>query len=98
MNLLFHLSHSYCIPICAVLIPLNFGLALTNLWLGYRGQVSLPLGLLGIVAALGMMLHVYTWFAIGVITLHTYGLLALASFSLLSSLWNPHRLEGNTTS
>jgi hypothetical protein len=83
-------SHRYCIEICAFLVPANLLASLqTIIFTGIkrpRLQVNLMVGV-GSIYALVMVLHVFTWFAIGVIMAPTYILLLLASICLAINIW-----------
>jgi hypothetical protein len=80
LNTLFELSRTYCIPICAVLVPANL-LATLQTMLFSRfcrptAQVQL-MALVGSFYALILLLHVFTWFAVGVVMAPTYILTVL---------------------
>lgn len=83
-------SHRYCIEICAFLVPANLLASLqTIIFTGIkrpRIQVDLTAGVASIYA-LVMILHVFTWFAIGVVMAPTYILLLLASICLGINIW-----------
>ncbi|MBD2449012.1 hypothetical protein H6G76_17995 [Nostoc sp. FACHB-152] len=88
-NTLTEFSSTYCIGICAFLIPANlFATSLTIIFtLLHRPalQVWQAAGIASIFALL-MILHVLAWFMIGVVMAPTYILLALASICLLANL------------
>jgi hypothetical protein len=78
---LFAFSRQYCVTICGFLIPMN--LLLTSVTLLFLVRQFSTINLrwnagLAILSALAMMLHVYTWLAIGVVMTPTYILLSLA--------------------
>lgn len=87
---LLEFSHQHCLAICAALVPLN--LLATSLTLGlvgcnrFHSLIHLSTAIASLFAA-AIVLHVMTWFVIGVVLLPTYVLLALASFCLLINLW-----------
>lgn len=87
---LLEFSHQHCLAICAALVPLN--LLATSLTLGLVGSnrshrlIHLSTTIASLFAAV-MVLHVMTWFVIGVVMLPTYVLLTLASLCLLINLW-----------
>lgn len=87
---LFEFSHTYCVAICAALVPLNLLATLQTLvFVGLnrsRLRVGLAAGLAGLVAS-AMILHVMTWFAIGVVMVQTYILLMLGGICLSVNLW-----------
>ncbi len=89
-NPLFELSRTHCIAICTFLVPANLLATLQTLILVglHRPQVQVwrSAGVAGI-CALVMILHVFTWFMIGVVMPPTYILLFLGSICLGINLW-----------
>jgi len=87
---LLEFSHTYCVAICAVLVPLNLIATLQTLFLvGLKRsprQVRMAIGLASLVA-LVMVFHVLTWFVIGVVMVQTYVLLSLGGVCLSVNLW-----------
>ncbi len=81
-------SRTYCVSICAFLVPANlFTTSLTMIFaLLRRPQVQIwqAAGIASIFAFV-MILHVFTWFQVGVVMLPTYILLWLASTCLLTN-------------
>lgn len=89
-NPLFEFSRSHCIAICAVLVPVNLLATLQTLIFVslHRPQIQIQQSAgAATVCALVMILHVLTWFMIGVIMLPTYVLLFLGSVCLGLNLW-----------
>lgn len=89
-NTLLTFSHTYCVAICAVLVPFN--LLTTLLTLGLTGTARPKLQVwcsisCAIVGSGLMVLHVLTWFVIGVVMLPTFILLALAVSCLSINAW-----------
>ncbi len=88
-NTLAEFSRAYCIGICAFLIPANLvATSLTIIFTVLRRpvvQVYLAAGFASIVASV-MILHVFTWFMIGVVMASTYILLGLLSICLFANL------------
>ena len=88
-NTLTELSRTHCIALCAVLVPANLiATSLTMLLTVLRrpvSQVWQSAGIASIFAVL-MLLHVWTWFMVGVVMAPTYILLCLASTCLLTNL------------
>ncbi|MBE9094378.1 hypothetical protein [Tychonema sp. LEGE 07203] len=89
-NTVTEFSHTYCIGICAFLVPANL---LTTLLTGiltglnrHRMQVWASAAVAGFWAA-AMLFHVFTWFAIGVVMPPTYILLAMAIACLAVNIW-----------
>lgn len=83
-------SHTYCIAICAFLVPANL---LTTLQTAIftalnrpRMQVWASVAVAGLWAT-AMIFHVFSWFAIGVVMLPTYILLLMAIVCLTINLW-----------
>lgn len=85
LNPLFEFSRTHCIAICAVLVPANLLATLqTMLWVWF-GRPPLHVQLMALVSsfyALILLLHVYTWFAIGVVMAPTYILTVLGCVCL----------------
>jgi hypothetical protein len=89
-NSLLHFSHHYCVAICAVLVPLNLLATLqTLIFAGLNRPFShlWKSAILAIACATFMILHVLTWFIIGVVMLQTFVLLSLAAVCLGINLW-----------
>jgi hypothetical protein len=90
MNFLFEFSFDHCIEICAFLVPANLLLTLwTILLIGQLGspnQIYLAT-LAASLASLILLLHDFTWFAIGVVMAPTYILLVLGCVCLSLNLW-----------
>lgn len=87
---LFDFSHTYCIAICAALLPfslfMTFG-TLFHLGLGHpTRRVHLSAALAWTGSAL-MVLHVYTWLAIGVVMVPTYVLPFFAGLFTVINAW-----------
>ncbi len=83
-------SRTHCVAICAVLVPANIlATAQTTLLLslGYPSStVQLSAGFASFAAGT-MILHVLSWFAIGVVMAPTYILLVLAAVCLSVNSW-----------
>ncbi|OKH36855.1 hypothetical protein NIES2119_15655 [[Phormidium ambiguum] IAM M-71] len=83
-------SRFNCVAICAFLVPANLLATLqTMILVGLnRPLVQLvPAITMAIMLAILMILHVFTWFMIGVVMLPTYILLSLGSLCLTINLW-----------
>ncbi|MCL1475666.1 hypothetical protein [Argonema antarcticum] len=84
-------SRAHCIGICAFLVPANLLLTLHTLILTVLGrpqeQIVRAAGI-ACIPALLMVLHVFTWWAIGVVMAPTYILLCLGSVCLAISIWS----------
>ena len=89
-NTVTEFSHTYCIGICAFLVPANLLTTLqTGILIGLnrpRIQVWASAVVAGFWAA-AMLFHVFTWFAIGVVMPPTYILLAMAIACLTINIW-----------
>lgn len=89
-NPLFEFSRANCIAICAFLVPAN--LLFTVLTVAFAGlhrprsQVQ-KAAVVACIPALVMVVHVWTWFAIGVVMAPTFILLWLASTCLGINFW-----------
>ena len=88
-NSLAEFSRHYCIGICAFLVPANLvATSLTGIFTVLRrpaAQVWQAAGLASIFA-LVMILHVFTWFMVGMVMAPTYILLCLGSICLWVNL------------
>jgi hypothetical protein len=99
-NTLAEFSRNNCIGICAFLVPANILTTLLTMILTFLnrplGQVRISTGLACLFASV-MMLHVYTWFMIGVVMAPTYILLSLAVTCLLTNflliIWRRNSLQ-----
>jgi hypothetical protein len=99
-NTLIEFSHNNCIGICAFLVPANILATLSTLVLTFlnrpMGQVWISIGFACTFASI-MILHVYTWFMIGVVMPPTYILLSLAVTCLVTNLlviiWRKNSLQ-----
>ncbi|WP_071187331.1 hypothetical protein [Trichormus sp. NMC-1] len=82
-------SRTNCAGICAFLVPANVLATLLTLILTFINrpivQVWQAVGFASIFAFI-MIMHVYTWFIIGVVMLPTYILLGLAVTCLLTNV------------
>jgi hypothetical protein len=88
-NTLTEFSRNNCIGICTFLVPANILTTLLTIILTFlnrsMGQVWISTGLACTFAGV-MILHVYTWFMIGVVMPPTYILLSLAVTCLFTNL------------
>jgi uncharacterized membrane protein len=94
------LSRNNCIGICAFLVPANLVFTLLTIILTLVNRSIIQVGLSAAIASLFavvMVLHVYTWFMIGVVMLPTYILLALGVSCLvinfIAVLWRQNSLQ-----
>jgi len=83
-------SRTNCAAICAFLVPANMLATLQTMILIGLNRSSIQLVQSIVIAtflAVMMILHVYTWFMIGVVMIPTYILLSLGSVCLAINLW-----------
>ncbi|WP_261225394.1 hypothetical protein [Ancylothrix sp. D3o] len=89
-NFLFEFSRAHCIAICAFLVPANLVCTLLTMILTalHRPAVQVRFSAaFASVPALVMVLHVFTWFMVGVVMLPTFILLTLATVCLAMNFW-----------
>ncbi|MBE9182130.1 hypothetical protein IQ268_26545 [Oculatella sp. LEGE 06141] len=85
---LLEFSRSHCVAICATLVPINLVVTLQTLLLTFFRRSLTYIWLSASVAslcAIVLMLHVLTWFMIGVVMLPSYVLLVLGTLCLGSN-------------
>ncbi|HAZ45357.1 MAG TPA: hypothetical protein DDW76_08015 [Cyanobacteria bacterium UBA11369] len=90
LNTLSEFSRTHCLAICGFLVPANLLATLQTLILVGLNRPKLRVQratAIAIVCALAMVLHVYTWLAIGVVMPPTYILFALGSVCLSLNVW-----------
>jgi hypothetical protein len=82
-------SHTYCVAICAFLVPANLlATLLTLVWVGFGHFKRLWWSTtIANLFAILMVLHVLTWFLVGVVRVPTYVLLVLGCVCLSVNLW-----------
>jgi hypothetical protein len=83
-------SHTHCVAICAVLVPLNLLATIGTLGLvgfGRSRHLIRWTVAMALLVAWVMVLHVLTWFVIGVVRVPTYVLLTLGSVCFSINLW-----------
>jgi predicted signal transduction protein with EAL and GGDEF domain len=89
LNTLCEFSRLHCIAICAVLVPANLLATSQTLLMAWfhrpLAQIWLMCGVASLYSLI-MVLHVATWFMIGVVMIPTYVLLGLGSTCLISNL------------
>jgi hypothetical protein len=86
----FDWSRTNCIGICAFLVPANMIATLqTMIFTGLRYQRSqiLVINFLAVFYAAAMILHVFTWFVVGMIMAPTFILLFLGVVCLGINIW-----------
>ncbi|MEB3279947.1 MAG: hypothetical protein VKK42_13620 [Lyngbya sp.] len=90
LNTIAEFSRANCGTICAFLVPANVLATLQTLV--FTGMKSSPVKLrlmvgFACVYSVLMLLHVYSWFSIGIVMLPTYILLSLGGVCLATNLW-----------
>jgi hypothetical protein len=83
-------SRDRCVAICSFLVPANLLLTIQTLVLIARDRAQILIQssvAIATVLAVILVLHVGTWFSIGVITPVTFILLTLASTCLTLNFW-----------
>jgi hypothetical protein len=89
-NTVTEFSHTYCIAICAFLVPANLlATLMTGILTGLnrpRSQVRASV-VVASLCATTMIFHVFTWFAIGVVMPPTYILLLMGITCLTLNIW-----------
>lgn len=89
-NTLSEFSRAHCVAICAFLVPANLCSTLLTLGLSVlnRPQVQINRAAsLACIFAIAMVLHVFSWFAVGVVMAPTYILLLLGSVCIGINFW-----------
>jgi len=89
-NTLTEFSHTYCIGICAFLVPANLLTTLQTAILTGLNRPRIQVWASVAVASLwatAMIFHVFSWFAIGVVMPPTYILLAMGITCLTINIW-----------
>ncbi|SKB11954.1 conserved membrane hypothetical protein [Planktothrix sp. PCC 11201] len=90
LTLLAEFSRNNCLGICAFLIPFNLLATLqTLIFIGLNrpsSQILLISGFASLYSGL-MVLHVFSWFMIGVVMIPTYILLSLGTTCLVINIW-----------
>ncbi|KAF3884114.1 MULTISPECIES: hypothetical protein [Nostocales] len=89
LNSLAELSRTNCVSLCAFLVPANLVATIVTMLLTAfdrpTHQIWRSAGVATLLALI-MVLHVYTWFAVGIVMAPTYILLLLALSCLLTNI------------
>jgi hypothetical protein len=99
LNNIAEFSRCHCIGICAVLVPINLSLTIitmSSIALGRSKAIVHATVGLSILPALVLLLHVISWWAIGVVMLPTYILPVLAITCLTINTYaviNPEQMR-----
>jgi hypothetical protein len=89
-NTVTEFSHTYCIAICAFLVPANLLTTLQTVILTALNRPRIQIWASVVVASLwatAMIFHVFSWFAIGVVMPPTYILLVMGITCLTINVW-----------
>jgi len=89
-NTVTEFSYTYCIAICAFLVPANLLTTLQTVILTALNRPRIQVWASVVVASLwatAMIFHVFTWFAIGVVMPPTYILLVMGITCLTINVW-----------
>lgn len=89
INTITEFSRNHCVTICAFLVPANLIATLSTMILAALHRPLAQVLQSAVVAtffAAVMIMHVYTWFSIGIVALPTYILLWLAITCLFANL------------
>ena len=89
-NTVTEFSYTYCIAICAFLVPANLLTTLQTAILTGLNRPRIQVWASAVVASLwatAMIFHVFTWFAIGVVMPPTYILLVMGITCLTINVW-----------
>ena len=86
LNAIAEYSRTHCLAICAFLVPANLIFTLQTLIVTGMNRpaahIRTAVGLAS-VCAIAMVLHVWTWFAVGVVQAQTFILLSLGATCLV---------------
>lgn len=88
-NSLAEFSRAYCVSICTFLVPANLVATSLTVVVTLSNYPTVQLWRFATIAnflALIMMLHVFSWFLVGMVMAPTYILLGLASICLFANL------------
>ncbi|MGK7922085.1 MAG: hypothetical protein AB4080_18980 [Trichodesmium sp.] len=90
INNLIEFSHTYCVAICGILVPMNVLASLQPIIFTALDRRKEEINLMALVAslyALTMILHVCSWYIVGVVRIQTFILLWFASCCLITNTW-----------
>ena len=88
-------SRAHCVQICAFLIPANLAATVQTLMMMAMERPLLQVGLMAAIAmvyATIMVIHVATWFVVGVVMVPTYVLLSFGLACCIVNIWSVRRL------
>ena len=90
LNNIIEFSHLYCVEICGFLVPTNVLASLQPIFFTIFHRPKKEINLMALVAsfyALIIILHVASWFIVGVVRIQTFILLWFASCCLITNIW-----------
>ncbi|MEM1168246.1 MAG: hypothetical protein AAGJ08_03940 [Cyanobacteria bacterium P01_H01_bin.35] len=90
LNNIIEFSHLYCVAICGLLVPMNVLASLQPIIFTILHRPKKEINLMALVAsfyALMMILHVGSWFIVGVVRIQTFILLWFATCCLITNIW-----------
>lgn len=90
LNNLMEFSHIHCVAICGFLVPMNVLASLQPIIFTALHRPKKEINLMALVASfysLMIILHVGSWFIVGVVRIQTFILLLFASCSLITNIW-----------
>lgn len=90
LNSTIEFSQINCVAICSFLVPMNLLASLQSIILTVLRRPKQEINLIALVAsfyALMIILHVGTWFIVGVVRLQTFILLWFATCCLITNIW-----------
>lgn len=90
LNNIIEFSHLYCVAICGLLVPMNVLASLQPIIFTILHRPKQEINLMTLVAsfyALMMILHVGSWFIVGVVRIQTFILLWFATCCLITNIW-----------
>ena len=89
-NNIINFSHLYCVDICGLIVPINLLSSLQLIIFTFLHRPKKEIHLMALVAsfyALIIILHVCSWFIVGVVRIQTFILLWFASCCLITNIW-----------
>jgi len=89
-NNIIEFSHLYCVEICTLLVSMNVLASLQPIIFTVLHRPKKEINLISLVAsfyALMIILHLGSWFIVGVVRIQTFILLLFAACSLITNIW-----------
>ncbi|MDJ0557162.1 MAG: hypothetical protein QNJ68_22500 [Microcoleaceae cyanobacterium MO_207.B10] len=91
LNSIIEFSQINCLAICSVLVPINLLASLQSIIFTALRRPQKDINVMALFAsfyALMIILHVGTWFIVGVVRIETFVLLSFASCCLIVNIWS----------